>query len=499
MAPSSSLQPEPPSLRAWGYGVLALAGATLAGLLLEPHTALLGQALLYVLAVVLVAYSQPWVTSLSCAIAAVAAFNFFFVPPRWTFQVDSNENLVALLTMSIVALVIRRLSANLRSETQRSALHAQRAQQLQMLATALSNAASQEAIAALGRHHLDISFAGPNYLALRSASGTLALPPGTPTGVADGLACCMNEAACLGPGTGRWPGLNAWYLPLGERSATTGAMCVQPAPASDSAGREHSQAMASLLAQALTRLQLQSGIQNAQIEVQRQQTQSTLLAAIAHDLRTPLASVIGGASMLQTQSEKLGPTERQQLLQSILQEASYLSEVTENTLQLMQLTHPTSTAKHQWESMEEIVGTVLARVRQRDTTRRIRSKVPAKLPLIKADPVLLAQLLTNLLDNALKYSAGAIELSVTAADNTLCVAVKDHGPGIPADKQEAIFAPYARGDQAGARGSGLGLAVCRAIAKVHGGSLTVRSRPAVGSTFMLTLPVEAAPAVEEPL
>lgn len=455
--------------------------------------------MLYVLAVVLVAYSQPWVASLSCALGAVAAFNFFFVPPRWTFQVESNENIVALATMSIVALVISRLAANLRRETLVAAINAERALQLQTLATELSDATSQDEIAAIGLRNLNLAFAGPNYLALKRTDDALDVPPGCPASVSDGLSCCVKEAATLGPGTGRWPGLNAWYLPLGGRPQVAGAICLQPASASDSSGREHGQAISSLLTQAIWRLQLRSSFQTAKMEAQRQQTHSTLLASIAHDLRTPLAAVVGAASALQTQSEKLNEAERQRLLGSIVNEASYLSEVTENTLQLMQLSDPTSTTNHQWESMEEIVGTVLARVRQRDTTRRIRSKVASDLPLIKADPVLLAQLLTNLLDNALKYSADAIELAATASDGLLLVTVKDRGPGIPADKLESIFAPYARGDHSGQRGSGLGLAVCRAIAKVHGGTLTARRRSGGGSNFTLSLPVEPAPSATESL
>jgi two-component system sensor histidine kinase KdpD len=314
--------------------------------------------------------------------------------------------------------------------------------------------------------------------------------------VLDGMTCCMREAATLGPGTGRWPGLNAWYLPLGDKARMHGAARVEPAPAHDTGGREHAEALCALLGQALWRLRLSQSMQAAQGEAQRQQVQSTFLAAISHDLRTPLAAVVGAASALQTQGDKLAPAEQAWLLASIVSEASYLSTVTENTLQLVQLSNTAQPPARQWESPEEIVGTVLARVRKRDTERRITSTVQAGLPLIKADPVLLAQLVDNLLDNALKYSTGAIALSVEAQGNTLRLAVKDSGPQIAKDKYEAIFAPYARGDQSGPRGAGLGLALCRAIAEAHQGRLTLSSRRDVGESgegnvFTLTLPIEA--------
>lgn len=168
-------------------------------------------------------------------------------------------------------------------------------------------------------------------------------------------------------------------------------------------------------------------------------------------MRTPLATIVGAASALQTQREKLSPADQERLLGSIAGEAAYLSTVTENTLQLVRLTSQQMELKRDWESLEEIVGAVLARVRQRDTGRRIKSRVPAGLPLLKADPVLLAQMLGNLLDNALQYSSASIDLIVEADAHALTISVKDRGSGIAAQEQELIFEPYRRGDQSGQR------------------------------------------------
>jgi two-component system sensor histidine kinase KdpD len=253
---------------------------------------------------------------------------------------------------------------------------------------------------------------------------------------------------------------------------------------------EHAKALCALLAQALWRLRLTSSMLSAQSEVQRQQLQSTFLAAISHDLRTPLASIVGAASALQTQRDKLSLSEQARLLGSIVSEASYLSTVTENTLQFVNLTSSAQQLRRDWESLEEIVGAVLARVRQRDPERRIKSKVPEDLPLVKVDPVLLAQLIGNLLDNALKYSDGAIDLTLNLEGQAIVVSVKDRGPGIPEAEQEAIFEPYSRSDQSGQRGAGLGLALCRAIAQAHGGQLKLRPRTGGGSIFYFTVPVD---------
>jgi two-component system sensor histidine kinase KdpD len=244
-----------------------------------------------------------------------------------------------------------------------------------------------------------------------------------------------------------------------------------------------------LLAQALGRLKLTESVRAAQEQMQWHQVQSTFLAAISHDLRTPLAAIMGAASSLQTQHDKLTAADRERLAASILNESRYLATLTENTLQLVRLDNA-GQLDLDWVAMEEVVGAVLARVRQRDTTRRIKSQVPPGLPLIKGDAVLLAQLLENLLDNALKYTPDGIELVVSQSDHRMHVAVEDRGPGIPPDQAQALFEPYRRNDRSGQRGAGLGLAVCKAVATAHGGTLAVSRRPGGGSCFMLTLPIE---------
>ena len=493
MAPVSPLQTSgAQALRGWGTVALLLGAATLCCALFDSYLSLTSHAMLYVLAIVIASYRLDWVQSAVCAIAAVTTLNFFFVPPRWTFDVESREHLIALVVMLVVALVISHLAARVRRESRNAALNEQRARQLQVLATDLSMASSPEAMRALGQAALDAAFEGPNALQFQGAALEGESQAALPQDWHDGLRCCIKESAVLGPGTGRWPGLNAWYLPLGDKEQIMGAARVWPARADDNDGREHAQALCTLLAQSLWRVRLAASMHAAQAEAQRQQMQSTFLAAVSHDVRTPLAAIVGAASALQTQHDKLGAPERERLLASIASEAAYLSTLTENTLQLVRLTSLHKEIRRDWESIEEIVGAVLARVRQRDSTRRIRASVPADLPLLKADPVLLAQLIANLLDNALQYSSGEIELSVKQKDQTLVIAVKDRGAGIAPAEQELIFEPYQRGDRSGQRGAGLGLALCRAIAVAHGGSLTVRNRQGGGSCFFATLPMAEA-------
>ena len=468
-----------------------LAAATLAGFLLDPFVTVTSQATLYVLAVAVASYTVSRTGAVISAVLAVTLLNFFFIPPRYTFQVDAQENMAALVAMLGVALVISHLGTALRRETNTARLNEQRARQLQELAGELANCAQPAEVHGLAQRLLSRAFAGPCMVAIFAPEGELSLPQDSGSTFRDGMGACIREAATLGPGTGRWPGLNAWYLPLKSERHIGGAACVQNVSAYDHAGREHAQAICALVGQALWRLKLAASMHAAQEQSHWHKAQNTFLAAISHDFRTPLASIMAAASSLEMQRDKLSLPEQERLVTIVLSEARHLATLTENTLQLVRLDNA-GELNLDWQSIEEIVGAVLARVRARDVTRRIKSGVPPQLPLIKADPVLLAQLLENLLDNALKYSADAIELVVGASTAWIEVVVHDRGNGIPAAEELAIFEPYRRSDRSGQRGSGLGLAVCRAVARAHGGELTMKPRDGGGSSFVLKLPVTVA-------
>ena len=272
--------PEPhrtsPGSRDWVVVALLLATATVAGFLLDPYVSLTSHAMLYMLAVVIAAYRLPWLASIVSATGAVTAFDFFFVPPRFTFEVESREHLIALVTMLAVALVISHLARALRRETATAQVNERRARQLQSLATELAAAAGPPEVLAAAQRALDAAFAGPCVIAATNERGELELAAQAPAALRDGMLCCMREAAVLGPGTGRWPGLGAWYLPLGGKGAVLGVACIQNITAFDAAGREHAQALCAVFAQALLRLKLTQSMQAAREEAQRQHLQSTL-------------------------------------------------------------------------------------------------------------------------------------------------------------------------------------------------------------------------------
>lgn len=490
-----------PRVRAWLILLFLLSMATLLSFLLGPYVSFTSQAMLFVLVVTIAAYQLDRLQSVVGAVVSVLLLNFFFVPPTWTFHVEQSEHLIALGTMLIVALTINQLTTRLKLETVQAHLNEQRARQLQELAIQLAVTESVTAFHQLGQQAFDRAFHGRSLLVLANDHINSESLPLVTQQQLDGLRYCMKEMQILGAGSLRWDELNDWYIPIGKSGQATGAVLIQAAPRDDSDGQEHAKAICSLLSQAFERLQLNVSMQTAQNEAQKQQLQSTFLAAISHDLRTPLAVMVGAASALQSQRDKLAPDQQDRLLQNIVDEANYLTSVTENTLQLVRLTHAESSLRRDWESIEEIVGAVLARIKQGNNESRIQATLAKDLPLLRLDPVLIAQLLSNLIDNALKYSDELVELEVTVQHENhpalLQVAITDRGPGIPDAEHDSIFIAYSRlaqHDQSNQRSAGLGLAVCRAIAKAHGGNLIVKNRSQGGSCFLLTLPIPELPA-----
>ena len=479
--------------RAAATAALLITAATALGAVLDRHVSLTSQAMFYLVAVVIVAYACHRVVALASAVAAVTAFNFFFVPPRYTLEVENREHLIALATMLGVALLVSWLSARVRTESRLAADSERRARELSALATDLLDADDEAGALGAGLRAMQSAF-DRVVLVMLDAGGGLHPAEGLPQPVLQSLRCAIDEAAVIGPGTGRWPGIDAWVLPLGTRGHVIGAVRIEPAPAADELGREHATALASVLAQGLWRLRAAAAGLDARAGLQRQQLQSTFLAAVSHDMRTPLAAIVAAVSSLLEQRERLPVAEQERMLGSIASQARYLSDITENTLQLVSLASAPLPPQREWQSLEEIVGSLVGRLRGGACGARIQARVEEALPLVRGNATLLAQLLANLLDNACKYSEGPVELAAFSAPGAVTVSVKDRGPGIAPETEAHLFDAFFRGEAKSAQdGAGLGLALCKAIAEAHGGTLVYARRRHGGSSFTLALPLEAQP------
>jgi two-component system sensor histidine kinase KdpD len=467
---------------------------------LDGQVDLANLAMLLVLASALATLWLPGWAALVAGAASVAAFNWCFVPPRQSWSVDFKQHallLLALLGVNILTSVL--LLAQRRAAT-RAGQAAHREAALRSWGDLLRDAAEPQA-------HLDRL-----QELLGSVAGTPAalwLPEALHTGAADadqlaGLALCTREGRALGHGSGWHEEQPDIYLPLRGRGATAGAALLPGLGARrpDAELRAHLQALCDQMGQALQRAALLQAEQQAREQAREQGVRNALLAAIAHDYRTPLATIMGAASSLHDQGDRLDPAQRQRLAAGIVDETQRLARLTDNTLQLARLGAPGVALRRDWESAEEIVGVLLARVRRRDEGRRVHARLEPDLPLLWCDALLISQLLDNLVDNALKYSPPdtPVELLVRRVSSGVRLAVRDRGSGVAPAWRERIFHVFQRGQDkpgmadAARTGSGVGLAVCKAIAEAHGGTLALRGRTRGGSSFECTLPLRELPA-----
>ena len=500
----------------WGLAWLAL-------LLLDGHLDLANLALLPVLAAALAALWWPPVLSMGGCAAAVLGFNFAFVPPRGSFTVDLHQHALLLLTLLAVSWIVTLLMARQRHLAASERRHAQQAQQLQALANTLRDADDPRSAAAALQQALSQLDGGQaphqaTVLLLRDtlperddATACLQLGPADANQLA-GLWLCLRQQRAMGPGTGWHADEADWTLPVRGSGTSWGAALLRPpASAADAdALRPHAQALCDQMGGALQRAAAVRAASAAREDAQAQRLRNTLLAAISHDYRTPLATILGAASSLHDQGERLSPQQRQRLAASIVDETGQLRRLTDNTLQLARLDTPGLALALDWESVEEIVGGVLRRVRQRDPAQRVKARLEPGLPLLRCDAVLLVQMLDNLVDNALKHggSAAPVEIVARRVGPSLLLAVRDRGPGVAPAWRERVFQVFQRGEPAGAApraagaeaepgparsGSGVGLALCRSIARVHGGELKLRARGHGGCSLECTLPLQEPP------
>lgn len=445
----------------------------------------------------------PGWASAVAAVGAVLAFNWTFVPPRHAFTVDLRQHALLLVAMLLVNWITSGLVIRQRSLRRAADRSAQREQRLRHWGDSLRD--TDDPITHVGALLEDLKGLSQAPVAmLLQADGAASAEPvflGEPD--ADqraGLALCAREGRAMGPGSGRYQEQPDVYLPLRGRGAAFGAAVMAGVgQAMDADDIDHAQALCDQMGQALQRADTTRREREARDQAHDQGVRNALLAAVSHDFRTPLATIMSAASSLEQQGDRLGAEQRLRLATAIGEEAGRLARLTDNTLQLARLDAPGVQLRCDWESAEEIVGSSLRHLRRRVSGANVHVRVEPELPLLWCDAILLSQMLDNLVDNALKYGppGGPVEIVVVRCDTGVLLSVRDRGPGIPPAWRDKVFDAFRRGEapaSGGGSGAGVGLAVCRAIARAHGGDLTVRPRNRGGASFHCRLPLRNPPA-----
>jgi len=496
------------------WGIVATAACTALGLMTSPLFELVNVAMMYLLAVVLIAARYGRGPAVATSVLAVAAFDFFFVPPQFTFAVSDVQYLLTFAIMLIVALIISDLTARVRLQANVAGHRERRTALLYAMSRELAATRGQEAMARAAVRHVGEVFDSQVVVLLPGGDGRLAYPRGEATAAslhgAD-LAVAQwvqDHGEAAGLGTDTLPAAEALYLPLAGSQAVLGVLGVLPANPRRVLLPEQFHLLETFAAQvalALERARLAERAQRASIDAETEGLRNALLASISHDLRTPLAVISGASSTLAEKDGALSPQARVELARSIFEESQQMAGLIANVLQMTRQEGGAIALERDWHALGEIAGSVLGRLRERLAAHPVRVELPRDLPLVRVDATLIEQVLANLLENAVNYTppGTALRLAAERGERELTVSVEDEGPGLPPGDPERLFAKFQRGAAEGAVGGvGLGLAICRAVVGLHGGRIWAERRAQGGAAFRFTLPLEAPPpmpADEAPL
>jgi two-component system, OmpR family, sensor histidine kinase KdpD len=491
-----------------GYieALAAIALATLIALPLRQHIEIANIAMLYLLSVVLVSVRAGRGPAVAASVLAVGSFDFFCVKPYLTFGVSDTEYLLTFAVMLVVALTITHLTAGMRYQARVAAARERRAAALYAMSRELSGALAVEQIVDIARQHLQGVFEAPGAVLIADLEGHVVWPPGEHAGALREVDLSIaqwvyDHEQPAGFGTDTLAGTPVYYLPLRAPVRTRGVLALAPRNERLIFTPEQHRLLETFAAQialALERVHFVEIARVTEVHMASERLRNSLLASISHDLRTPLTALIGSADTLLLTQPPL-PEEQAELARGIRQQARRMATLVDNLLDMARLQAGGVTLNRQWHSVEEVVGSALQQESALLARHRIDVQLPADLPLVRIDAVLMERVLCNLLENAAKYTPPGtlVEIGARADEGVLQLWVADDGPGLQPGSEERIFGKFVRGDKESATpGVGLGLSICRAIVEAHNGSIKAESGSRGGARFVLTLPVEAAPALD---
>ena len=484
----------------WQGYIAAVAVCALTALLSTPLLAVLELSnivMLFLLAVVGVALGFGRGPAVVAAVVGVGLFDYFFVTPRFSFAVSDVQYLVTFAVMLVVALVIGQLTAGLKVQAESATQREHRVRSLYEMSRDLSAALMPEQVAEIGARFLAAEFGAKSTLLAADEAERLQPLPGGTVDVDMGVAqWAFDRGEPAGRGTDTLPASASLVLPLKAPMRLRGVLAVEPADRRV-LGPDHLRLLdtcASLLAISLERIHYIDVAQKSTVQIESERLRNSLLSAISHDLRTPLAALVGQADALALGPLEAGPQQRE-IVASIRQSALRMNALVDNLLDMARLQAGAVQLNRAWQPLEEVVGSALAACAPSLAGRPVEVNLAADLPLLDLDAVLFERVFVNLLENAAKYTpaGSAIEIAAWPEAGQVVVSVADHGSGLPRGREELLFEKFERGQKESATpGVGLGLAICRAIVQAHGGTIRGENRDAgatpCGARFVITLP-----------
>ncbi|MDR7334140.1 DUF4118 domain-containing protein [Roseateles asaccharophilus] len=490
----------PQMLRGFAAAGLGVLLTTALGLLLLGFMAATNIAMLYLLTVVGVALRFGRGPAAMAALLGVGAFDFVFVEPRWSFAVGDAQYLVTFAVLLLVGLVVGQLAAGLQAQAQAAQERERRVRGLYAMSRDLGAALVPDQVAEIASRFLRAEFgvaaavlAPP--LATSVGREVLAVLPGAGIQPDMGVAqWAFDHGQPAGQGTDTLPASPCLMLPLTAPMRLRGVLAVEGRGRRWSPEeRELLDTCAALLAISLERIHYIDVAQHSTLQIESERLRNSLLTAVSHDLRTPLAALVGLADALRLAPPRLSDAQAE-VADAMRRSALRMSALVANLLDMARLQSGGVQLNRQWLPLQEVIGSALAGLDETLAGRDVAVELPPELPLLQLDAVLFERVLVNLLENAVKYGAREVRISARAAGRQVEIDVGDNGPGFPPGREAQLFDKFERGDRESATpGVGLGLAICKAIVEAHGGSISAHNPPAGGACVRVELPVGSPP------
>ena len=500
------LQPETNTTPVWDTKAYAgsfamVAAALLIGLALQ-RFGITNVALVFLTAVLTSAITYGLWPSLFACLVAVLAYNFFFLPPLYTLTIADPENVVALFFFMVVALVASYLSARVRAQAIAARERAATMENLYMFSRKLAGVFTMDDLlwaaafqfAQMLKTRVVILLPEGKTIAVRAG-----YPPEDMLDEADLAAAkwVWEHASPAGRGADTLPGAKRLFLPMRTGRGMVGIVGLdsdRPGPLLSPDQRRLFDALSDQAALAIERVNLAEDIDRARLAAETERLRSALLTSISHDLRTPLASILGSASTLRSQRNNLDEAARDELTGTIQEEAERLNRFIANLLDMTRLESGAIEPQLDFVDLGDMVGSALRRAAGVLARHEIQVDLASGLPMLKLDPVLFEQVLFNLLDNAAKYTPPGTKIEVRAAryGDQVRLEIADEGDGIPADDLERVFDKFYRVQAADRKraGTGLGLAIARGFVEAMGGTVRATNRSdRRGALLQIMLPV----------
>ncbi|MGD0751061.1 MAG: sensor histidine kinase KdpD [Anaerolineales bacterium] len=481
-------------------GLLLVAAATGLGALVSPYIHPTNLIVIFLLSVVLAAVYLGRGPSIMVSILGVAAFDYFFVPPRLTLAVADTEYLLTFVGLLAVSLVISQLTAMVRGQAEAVQRREVETVELYELGRDLTVAADLDAVAQAAIFHVGQTFSREVavFLPVNNNLKVYALSPGLVISDNDQAVATwvFEHGQEAGRGTETLPEASMRYQPLKTTRGVVGVLGVKPIDPSRHLTREQHRTLDTFVNQiglAVERASLAEQARQAEVLEITDKLQTALLNSISHDLRTPLVSITGALSSLADDQIVLDASARQSLIETAVEEADRLNRLVGNLLDMTRLESGAMRFKKEALDIQDVVGSALEELGGRLGNRKVEIDIPSELPLVQLDFVLVERVLVNVIDNALKYSPTdtPIEIKAHAAGAFLEIEVADRGTGIPPEDLTRIFDKFYRVQRPdNVSGTGLGLSISKGIVQAQGGFISAENREGGGTIITISLPLQ---------